>query len=127
MRARSIGPAVVLTIALALAGCTALGHSEPVHAGAAPSNPEAAVKAYLGNTLKDPYSVRDLTVGTPSKASCNIGVYGQYWAWRVPVSFNAKNSFGAYVGIQRFYYWFRGESLRGITQDAGFCPTASGW
>jgi hypothetical protein len=99
----------------------------PDLAGAKPQNYEQTIRDYLRVALKDPYSMQDFSVSEPVLTSCAIGIYGPFHAWRVPTTYNAKNSYGAYVGLQRYYYWFHGERVVGITQNPSFCPEASIW
>lgn len=126
-------PIWLLLICLFLASCAAPGRSgflntnTPDDTGPMPQNYEQTIQAYLQSALKDPYSMRDFSAGIPVRASCAIGIYGSYHAWRVPAQYNAKNSYGAYVGIRAYYYWFHGERLKGITEHPSSCPEASGW
>jgi hypothetical protein len=74
----------------------------PDLAGAKPQNYEQTIRDYLRVSLKDPYSMQDFSVSEPVLTSCAIGIYGPFHAWRVPAAYNAKNSYGAYVGLQRY-------------------------
>ncbi|RWP44278.1 MAG: hypothetical protein EOR04_04990 [Mesorhizobium sp.] len=60
-------------------------------------------KLYLADdiksTLKDPYSVRGAQLSDPF-------IYRGKWA--VCVAYNAKNSFGGYVGAKPYMYTFTG-------------------
>ncbi len=119
-------------LAIALAACSTpgggmLNTNTPVDAGTAPTSYESTVRNYLRANLKDPYSMMDLSISSPALGSCAVGVYGPFWGWRVEVSYNAKNSYGAYVGQRAYYYWFHGERLVGINQNAGYCPEAPSW
>ena len=120
---------VLLFCASALGGCASKGllGTEPDAARQMPTSHVQAIGKHLERTLKDPDSVKALSIGEPERSSCLVGIYGRYHAWRIPVSYNAKNSFGAYVGLRQKYYWFQGENLRGITEDPGLCAEAGGW
>jgi hypothetical protein len=116
----------------AVAGCAAPGGglmnaNMASDIGQAPADYESAVHRHLQYALKDPESLRDFAVGRPERASCAIGIYGNFHGWRVPVQYNAKNSFGGYVGVQRAYFWFHGEQLKGVGGNPGFCPEAPAW
>ncbi len=78
--------------------------------GPYPSNYEQLVKSHLRQTLKDPYSVMDLNIAPPVRTSAWIGIQrgGNAQAWVTFVSFNAKNSFGAYVGTKCYRYYIKG-------------------
>ena len=115
-----------------LGGCATTGGgflntNVPADAGSAPTHYEAIIKNHLQGALKDPNSLIDLSISEPILTSCSIGIYGPFNGWRVTTSYNAKNSYGGYVGLQTYYYWFHGARLKGIGRDASFCPEASGW
>lgn len=115
-----------------LAGCSTpgggyLNTNVPADAGNEPAKYEATIQAYLRETLKDPYSIQDFSVTRPERSSCAVGIYGPHFGWRVDVSYNAKNSYGAYVGLQTYYFWFHGERIEGITTTPALCPDASAW
>lgn len=123
---------MLLTGALLLAGCATpgggfLNTNTPADAGPAPTAFAYTVRSYLGQVLKDPNSLIDLTIAPPIHTSCAVGIYGPFYGWRVMTQYNAKNSFGGYVGLQVYYYWFHGEELVGVGQNPTFCPEASGW
>lgn len=67
----------------------------------------AAVNEFIHKAFKDPYSVQDLTI------------YPAYWNkkatihkdWVIPFSCDAKNSFGAYIGLRRHYAMWRDGKL----------------
>lgn len=121
----------VVVLCGVLAGCAGpnsfFNTNTQADAGQAPTDVEAKVKAHLRYSLKDPDSVKDLAVGLPVLSQCAVGVYGSYHGWRVGVEYNAKNSYGGYVGLRTYYYWFHGENLKGIGQSAYDCPEAPGW
>ena len=77
--------------------------------GPYPSDYQQIVKDYLHANLKDPYSVRDLEIGPPEQNSRWTGLLysGELYAWRSCVAYNAKNSFGAYIGIKSYGYYIR--------------------
>jgi hypothetical protein len=65
-------------------------------ANAAPSvaQVKAIVNGYIHQTFFDPYSVQDLTIAPPFWDSGTKG-------WVIRFECNAKNPFGAYVGIKQ--------------------------
>jgi hypothetical protein len=78
-------------------------------------DPGPIVSAYLHANLKDPYSVQDLAIGSLEKSWIltrqDILRDRQYvWCWRCIVRYNAKNSFGAYVGIRAYRFYMRADS-----------------
>lgn len=119
--------AAVLLAACATPGGGFLNTNTPADAGQRPTASAQAVQAYLNASLKDPYSLRDLAISEPALSSCAVGIYGPFYGWRVDVSYNAKNSYGGYVGQRTYAYWFHGDRLKGIGENAGYCPEAPGW
>lgn len=86
------GFAAVVALALAVSGCVT---SEQVSKAVTSSTPATLKERriiidYIRNTLKDPYSIRDAEISyffvnsRGNRAGC--------------LSFNAKNSYGAYIG-----------------------------
>ena len=117
---------------ISLGGCSSpgggfLNTNTPADAGSKPQGYENVILSHLRYSLKDPYSMTDFSVSNPVLTSCAVGIYGPFYGWRVTTRYNAKNSFGAYVGIKTYYYWFHGERLKGIGENPKFCPEASGW
>lgn len=96
-------------------------------AGQAPTGYEQTIKAYLRTALKDPNSLIDFSASEPTLTSCAVGIYGAFYGWRVTASYNAKNSYGGYVGLKTYYYWFHDDRLKGIGENPSFCPEAPSW
>ena len=99
----------------------------PEDAGQKPEKYEQTILDFLKKNLKDPNSMIDFSVTDPVQSSCRIGIYGSFHGWRVDTAYNAKNSYGGYVGRQTQYFWFHGEQLKGIGEQAYSCPEAVGW
>ena len=121
---------VVCTIGLG--GCASpgggfLNTNTPADAGSKPQGYEQAITNHLRYALKDPNSMTDFSVSEPVLTSCAVGIYGPFHGWRVTTRYNAKNSYGGYVGIKTYYYWFHGERLKGVGQSPSFCSEAPGW
>lgn len=121
-----------IPVAVILGGCATPGGgffntNIPADAGQAPKWYEKTIRAHLKSALKDPNSMIDFSVDSPILTSCAVGIYGQFHGWMVATSYNAKNSYGGYVGQQTYYYWFHGERLKGVGQNPGYCPEAPNW
>ena len=116
-------------VSVALAGCAGAGllGNELGTAGDKPASIEVLVRDHLAQSLKDPGSLQQLDIGFERLTSCAVGIYGRFHGWAVPVIYNAKNSYGGYVGARQYYFWFRNERLSGVTDTPGFCPEASSW
>lgn len=76
-----------------------------------PSNYRAQTVTYLRRTLKDPYSVRDAEITDPTVIF--VGLVNGTSAPGVCVRMNAKNSFGAYIGLQTMAVAFKNGSVMG--------------
>ena len=98
---------LVVFLAIALSGCATTGGAvHEVPPGPEPSRGEAerVVKELLRVTLKDPDSVKTFTLSSVNQTRYYTGLLGgNYWegGWRVCFEYNAKNSYGAYVGLKR--------------------------
>ena len=113
---------ISIVVALSAAAVTACGTVKPdiaqvqsANFGPAPSNEAilAAVRAQEASRLKDPYSAL-YECRAPRRAWTNV--FGKItYGWAVACTVNAKNSFGAYVGVQPRGYLFQGDV---IVQDA---------
>ena len=68
------------------------------------------IAAELRATLKDPYSVRDFVLCPARKVSLKNGKPA---SWSVMFSLRAKNSYGAYEGVQIYAAIFRNGRLSG--------------
>jgi hypothetical protein len=87
-----------------------------------PPPTDYAVKAReaIKARLKDPDSLKQFSAEPPEKAyigniqrdGMDWGLFTKYksefqWVWRCRAFYNAKNSFGAYVGVKPAYVYFR--------------------
>ena len=76
----------------------------------APYNYERKIRKYLHHNLKDPYSLVIESISKPYEM-----VLDNYWLnlspgniiYKSEVCYNAKNSFGGYVGVQCHEFYFR--------------------
>jgi hypothetical protein len=67
-----------------------------------PTGTDAKATAAIRRVLKDPFSVREFSLGSPHRATNNF-IYPN--AWNVCASFYAKNSYGAYNrGAYRVFF-----------------------
>ncbi|MDQ2658799.1 MAG: hypothetical protein M3Y03_00080 [Verrucomicrobiota bacterium] len=74
--------------------------------GPYPANYEVIVRRWIKQTFNDPYSLRDLTISKPAKGwRTGAPLFGEKavnYGWEVLVTVNAKNTFGAYTGLQTY-------------------------
>ncbi len=67
--------------------------------GASAQEYKQQVQTYLKHYMKDPDSLKQFTVSKPEHADVRIG--GRMYHWLSScVSYNAKNSYGAYEGVK---------------------------
>ena len=87
--------------------------------GLYPSNYEIIVKSYMEASLKDPFSTQYKLISFPEKYWIGgglerPGVYG----YRACVTYNAKNSFGAYVGYKTVLMLIKNNSVVKTIENA---------
>jgi hypothetical protein len=79
------------------------------------------VQSHLRAYLKDPDAVQGLAIAKPVAECFGRGVCG----WKICVSYNAKNSYGAYVGYKTYVYWRLNNSKTQINENASACPVVT--
>ncbi len=76
-------------------------------------------KLVFDSALKDPESARityhELQKGWVFEGADDPGAF----CWKMPVSVNAKNSFGGYTGAQTWVFWFNNTQLLGVRDGSG--------
>lgn len=103
--------AVALFAAFIAAGCKSRVQSRPAItydeltqlAGQKPTSIEAQklIFDYLSRTLKDPDSIKQFSLLEPMKPMRWFVGQSQEFAWLACFEYNAKNSYGGYVGLQK--------------------------
>jgi hypothetical protein len=108
----------VLAAALALAGCTATA-GQLDKQFAAQESPPAALRQRVVDAarvmLRDPYSVRDVSISSYVPALNRPG------SGFVCVRYNAKNGFGGYVGLKTIGTNVINGELRGLFENPYQC------
>ena len=99
-----------------IVGCASTSTQATVDHGPSPVDYENAIMNYLDRNLKDPDSLKDFAILTvPRKGFLNYGAFqtgptGKNFSnamWYVCIEYRAKNSYGAYAGLQQealFFY-----------------------
>jgi hypothetical protein len=107
-----------------VAGCATAPayHNTLADVGARPGHYEQTIREQLNVSLKDPDSVKAFSVSEPVLAHCMIAPTYPFYGWRVATRYNAKNSYGAYVRLREYFYWFQGERIKLITSSPTSCP-----
>lgn len=95
--------ALALSLLLALQSCapiTPVEGQDRDSPGPYPVHYKEMVKGYLARVLRDPGSVRDLSISPPLPTRFWVGIQrgGNVQAYVLCVAFNAKNAYGGYVG-----------------------------
>lgn len=101
--------------------CVCLIGSAAAEETSLPSTYKADIETALKATLKDPYSAV-ITIGDPAKHNCIAPSGVPFFAWAVPVEYNAKNAFGGYVGVTKMVYWFLPNQAVKVTDRLDACP-----
>lgn len=112
-----------LALALLVAAC---GSSNPrsvpvMHGPGERPEPEVAehvVRAHLARMLKDPDSVKQFAITSPPTCTKwyrgTFGTGGMEAGWAVNFEYNAKNSYGGYVGLKSGQLIMRGAGVNFI-------------
>jgi hypothetical protein len=87
-----------------LAGCASAPTAETL--GPAPAAWKETLRAYMLQTYKDPYSLRDVAVADPVP-----GTFSYKQGWVACVRVNAKNAYGGYTGLQTTGFVFEGDHV----------------
>lgn len=84
--------------------------------GPPPKNYKKTSLGMLKNSLRDPDSLKALEIGKPEIGTCKYyqsdlkyKYLQPFKGWRVAVSYNAKNGYGAYAGVTTEYHWYHKE------------------
>lgn len=115
-----IGRAALLAgSAFLLMGCqTTQQASAP--ASPPPSNYRSLIVEYSARTLNDPYSIRSAEISEPKTSWAGL-LYGGN-VMTVCARFNAKNRFGAYIGVTPVaYIFYEGEVAHSVQNPPTAC------
>lgn len=117
--------AIAFGLTAVLAGCQTTGQNDPKSAAlmAVPPNYKTLIVNHYRETLKDPYSIRSAGITPPREDFTGLLNGGTRPA--VCVRFNAKNSFGAYVGLRSAVVWFNDGKLAGALEEGLGCRDVS--
>jgi len=120
----------VLALVGALTGCaTPPSAEELAHLdyGAYPDNYEQLIRAYFDRGLKDPSSLQ-ISGGIPAPTQSWQKFMGSLKAgYRTCVTYNAKNSFGAYTGYTTTYFLIKDGRIIDAIENADRLQQTVGW
>ena len=120
---------LALSLIFVLTSCASTPTQSQADHGLMPTQWEDAVVSHLDRNLKDPDSLTDFSFLTPSprKGFLNYGAFtvgptGKRMSnplWYVCAEYRAKNSFGAYVGLNQYVFFLYDNrvvhSIQGMT------------
>ena len=121
-----IGP---LLAAALVAGCgsTRAPETSTVVRARAPANYENTITNFFDLTIRGPQPNRVLSIGKPEPGGCPIG--GRVTSelgWVVPVQYATRTGSLTKDGIdvkgKEYYFWFRQDTLYGVTPKPELCP-----
>ena len=117
-------------VAALVAGCASTPPPEQtVVRSRAPVNYQSTITNFFDLSIKGPQPNRVLNIGKPEPGGCPVG--GQITSglgWVVPVQYSTRTGSltGSDPGItvkgKEYYFWFRQETLYGVTTRVELCP-----
>jgi hypothetical protein len=93
--------------------------------GPYPANYEEIVHAYFVSSLKDPSSLQLDTIPVPTKAWYVSTAHTSY-GYKTCVRYNARNSYGGYVGYKYIYFLIKNGVVIEDIQNADVIAAAIG-
>lgn len=95
----------------------------------APVNHEATITNFFDLSIRGPQPNRVLTIGKPEQGGCPVGgTVSSARGWVVPVQYTTRSgsltgpNAGINVQSKEYYFWFRQETLYGVTPKMELCP-----
>lgn len=113
-------PALCLTV---ISACAPIMPTYDI--GEKPTDYEQRAIEYIKANLKDPDSMKSISAGPVRDGVCNttgLNIGPMFRGWVIPISYNAKNSYGGYVGQSETYVWFQNNRVVGSSESSSFCP-----
>jgi len=112
---------LLMSLLLSIGACATAPSTQELavaNYGDPPSRLEEVITLYLKETLKDPDSLKNLRIGIPRKGwtKTNYGKDVLYGHW-VGFSYNAKNSYGGYVGQKTYCAFFQENYIRQVWSE----------
>ena len=92
--------------AFLLSACTSISQQEAgsINYGDKPVNYDKAIISAIKNNLKDPDSMKVVSITNPYRVYSKCGFGTVKYGWYTTIRYNAKNSYGGYVGEKEFNY-----------------------
>jgi hypothetical protein len=110
-----IANSILSVVLFALNACVTTKDVIPTNKFQPTATQRVSLKNYLKSSLKDPYSVRDAEISEAwvSKKSQEISAFTK----AICVRYNAKNSYGAYIGLQSQMFIMNDDAI--VTETGG--------
>jgi hypothetical protein len=123
-------PVLSLAVAALLAACAGPRVLEaPITVRTrAPVNYERAITSFFDLTIRGAQPNRILTFGKPEPGGCPVGGHSSSeLGWVVPVQYATRTGApgqesGVAVKGREYYFWFRQETIYGVTPKPELCP-----
>ena len=120
----------IAAIALLASGCSTVAPEVPTAVRArSPANYEKTITSYFDLKIKGPQPNRVLSIGKPEAGGCPVG--GRVTSergWVVPVQYSTRTGAltgkkpGIDVTAKEYYFWFRQDTIYGVTPRMELCP-----
>ncbi|MDQ6681553.1 MAG: hypothetical protein M3Y67_11415 [Pseudomonadota bacterium] len=117
-------------LAAVVGGCASTAPEAPtIVRSRQPTSYEHTITNFFDLTIRGPQPNRVLSIGKPEPGGCPVG--GQATSalgWVVPVQYATRTGSltGANAGInvksREYYFWFRQDTLYGVTPRMELCP-----
>lgn len=122
MRRRASGflRSVLVLVVLVLAGCSSRFVNKPEDVGVLDEGYKELVVDYLVNVEHSRSDVYIERIDEARLGHCQVGAYGPFHGWMVPVDYRVMNKYGAWIrhfGIA----WIAGGVVRKFTDDDYYC------
>ena len=120
----------IATCALLASGCSTTAPEVPTVVRARPpANYDKTITSYFDLKIKGPQRDRVLNIGQPEAGGCPVGGRAtSERGWVVPVQYSSRSGTltgkkaGIEVRAKEYYFWFRQDTIYGITPKMELCP-----
>ena len=102
---------ISISSVVALSACSvSMDEANSANYGAKPENNEQQVISLIKGNLKDPDSLKVLSITNPVRAFAKYGFGSTEHGWFTTITYNAKNSYGGYAGAtSRNFVYLNGQ------------------
>jgi hypothetical protein len=123
-------PSWIAACALLASGCSTTAPEVPTVVRARPpANYDKSITSYFDLKIKGPQRDRVLNIGKPEAGGCPVGGrVSSERGWVVPVQYSTRSGAltgkkaGIEVRAKEYYFWFRQDTIYGVTPKMEICP-----